>query len=194
MITLYLIRHGRTECNTLGKAQGHIDSPLTDEGYKNAFFMADKLKKYKFDHIYSSDLGRAFITAHIIAEELKLETKIVRVKELREINYGDYGGMYRKKIREICPQFKKDADYVFPKGESYNQQRDRVLKFIFGLKKRHKDKTALIVAHGGVVRVPLLMFKNLDYEKNLEFVPSNQYIGKFVIDKGKIIEYEEIHP
>jgi probable phosphoglycerate mutase len=174
--------------------QGHIDSPLTDEGYKNAFFMADKLKDFKFDHIYSSDLGRAFITAHIIAEKLNLETKIVRVKELRECDFGDYGGRYYTEVKKICPQFKEDADYIHPNGESFNQLRKRILDFIFGLEKKHEGETALIVTHGGVVRIPLCIVKNLDYGKNLNFVPSNQYIGKFVIENSKIIDYEEIHP
>ena len=69
MLTFYLVRHGNTEYNRKGIMQGQIDTALTDEGIKNAKIVSEKLKKMKdvkFDYVFSSDLGRAFITAHII--------------------------------------------------------------------------------------------------------------------------------
>lgn len=34
--TLYLVRHGETEMNVSGLFQGHVDSPLTENGVAQA--------------------------------------------------------------------------------------------------------------------------------------------------------------
>ncbi len=122
MLIFYLVRHGNTEGNYKHFIMGYqIDTPLTDEGLKNTSILSQKLKNIKFDRIYSSDLGRAFITARIIAENLKIGSKLSRAKELREINYGVY--TYRKKdeVEKECPQYKTDVNFVFPDGESFSQ-------------------------------------------------------------------------
>ena len=79
MVTFYIVRHGNTELNYREVLQGQIDSPLTKEGYEDANFLSKKFKKTKFDAIFSSDLGRAFTTAYIIADNIgyKKEVKIL---------------------------------------------------------------------------------------------------------------------
>ena len=145
MITIYVARHGQTEYNVLGRIQGHIDTPLTDEGYKNAFLVADRLSKIKFDHIYSSDLGRAFITAHVIAEKLNLENRIVREKKLREQNMGEYNGKSREELKDTG--FLGNPNFAPKDGENFEQMQKRIVEFIHNLERTHKDKTALIVTH-----------------------------------------------
>ncbi len=192
MITIYIARHGQTEYNVKKRIQGHIDTPLTDNGYKNAFLVADRLKGIKFDHIYSSDLGRAFITAHVIAEKLNLENRIVREKKLREQDFGELTGMLLKDAFEV-PEFKGNPEFTPKNGESFKALQKRIVGFIITLEKKHKDKTALIVTHGGGIRSLLGHFNKTGLKECVSLKLCNEYIGKFIIDKGKLTSYEKLN-
>ncbi|MCK5474225.1 MAG: histidine phosphatase family protein [Candidatus Aenigmarchaeota archaeon] len=192
MLTIYLARHGQTEYNVQKRIQGHIDTPLTDDGYKNAFLVADRLKGIKFDHIYSSDLGRAFITTQVLTEKLNLENRIVREKRLREQNFGELTGMLLKDAFEV-PNFRGNPEFVPENGESFKMLQKRIVDFIITLEKRHKDKTALIVTHGGCIRSLLGYFNRTTLKECVSLNLCNEYIGKFLIDKGTFISYEKLN-
>ena len=65
--TFYIVRHGQTNWNILGKTQGHGNSDLTQKGEEQAFELAKAIKEYPIDYIYSSDLGRAVQTAETVS-------------------------------------------------------------------------------------------------------------------------------
>jgi len=194
MITLYIVRHGTTEYNTLRRIQGQIDTPLTDLGYKNAFIVADKFRDMdvKFDHIYSSDLGRAFITAHVIAERLDIENRVVRERCLREKNYGALTGKPIDEVIKISG-FKDNAYFVPDGGESFPDMQKRVISFIKELERRHNDKTALIVTHAGCIKSIIGYFMNIVPDECISLKICNEYIGKFVVEKGKPVCYEKVN-
>jgi probable phosphoglycerate mutase len=64
---LILARHGETEWNIAGRAQGRADSPLTDAGMEQARALGRALAAQGVEHIVSSTLGRARHTADIAA-------------------------------------------------------------------------------------------------------------------------------
>lgn len=66
MVTFYIVRHGQTLLNYLNRAQGWTDSPLTDIGKQAALDLGAKLKKIKFQGVYTSDMPRAVQTAKLI--------------------------------------------------------------------------------------------------------------------------------
>jgi phosphoserine phosphatase len=193
MLTIYLVRHGKTENNQKSITMGQIDTPLTQEGLKNAGVLAEKLKWINFDYIFSSDLGRAFITAYIIADKLNLEKKLFSANELREINYGIFANRKKDEVKEECPKYKKDALYIFPEGESYYQVQVRVVKFIEHLERAHKNQKLLIVTHSGVIRAINCFFQKLNLQENLKVKLSHEYIGKLVIDNNELISYDELN-
>ena len=55
---LYLMRHGETLFNVRRKIQGWCDSPLTENGVKQAKAVREILKDIPFDHYYSSTAER----------------------------------------------------------------------------------------------------------------------------------------
>lgn len=191
MLTFYLVRHGTTEHNQNSMTQGQIDSPLTEEGLKNAQNTSEKLSGVKFDQIYSSDLGRAFITAYIIVENLGLKSKISRAIELREINYGIYSNTKKEEVEKNFPR--EDAYRQYPEGESYHQVQERVIKFLKYLERKHPSKTLLIVSHGGVIRAVKSYFHGWEFNDHLNMSITNEYIGKYMIDEGEMISYEEMN-
>ena len=59
MRRLVLLRHGRTEWNDSGRAQGHADVPLDDVGLAQAKEVAPVLAALRPVAVWSSDLARA---------------------------------------------------------------------------------------------------------------------------------------
>ena len=63
MVIFYIVRHGQTLMNFLNRAQGWIDSPLTDDGKQAALNLGEKLRTINFHAVYTSDMPRAIQTA-----------------------------------------------------------------------------------------------------------------------------------
>ena len=157
--TFYIIRHGETNWNILGKTQGHGNSNLTSKGKEQASTLAKSMNKYPIDYIYTSDLGRAVETANIIADELKLEA--IETPALREMGFGVWEGLL---INEI----KKDYDDIYkswrntphlaeiPGGETLQIIQQRVDNFIKDLNEKYDNKHIVLVSHSVTVRVILL--------------------------------------
>lgn len=95
---LYIIRHGKTMFNTIGRAQGWSDTPLTAEGERGIRELGIGLRKAGIDFklARSSDSGRTIQTMGIILEELGLTGKIPYRfdKRIREWCFGSFDGGY----------------------------------------------------------------------------------------------------
>lgn len=95
---LYIARHGKTMFNTLGRAQGWSDTPLTQDGERGIQELGIGLKKagLDFDQAVSSDSGRAIQSMGIILEEMELTGKIPYRydKRIREWCFGSFDGAY----------------------------------------------------------------------------------------------------
>lgn len=85
MTCFYIVRHGQTLLNSLGRAQGWSDSPLTGSGEQEAKNLGRKLSAVLFNAAYTSDTKRAVQTANIILEESgQTGIKIYQDSRLRE--------------------------------------------------------------------------------------------------------------
>jgi len=97
-VRLYLVRHGKTMFNTIGRAQGWSDTPLTAEGERGIQELGIGLREsgLQFERAYSSDSGRTIQTMGIILEELGLTGKIPYRfdKRIREWCFGSFDGGY----------------------------------------------------------------------------------------------------
>jgi probable phosphoglycerate mutase len=150
---VYIIRHGETQWNKIGKQQGHLNSNLTENGIKQARAISGYLDN-NFNVIISSDLGRAVQTAKIIAGSLG--APVVYDSGLRERNLGIMQGLTTLEFAELYPQeYKKselaDPDYIIPEGESAGQRYTRVIATLDKIAKEHEKQKLLIVTHGGVL-------------------------------------------
>src|SRR5437773_7063243 len=99
--TVWLVRHGSPE-GIDGRCYGRHDAPLSSEGITQARRVAQQLASEPISHIYSSTLRRALETARIVAEPHELNIQTVR--ELEEINFGDFEGMTYQDIQERSPE------------------------------------------------------------------------------------------
>lgn len=91
-VVLYVTRHGKTMFNTVQRAQGWSDTPLTQAGIDVAEQLGRGLKGIDFVATYSSDLGRARQTARVALEAKGDAVDIIEMEGLRESCFGIYEG------------------------------------------------------------------------------------------------------
>lgn len=71
------------------------------------------------------------MTAYIIARKLGYTAEIERAKELREVNYGDFGYQPYSAYPELTPS--ENTNFVSPNGESLTQMQHRVMSYVHKL-------------------------------------------------------------
>ena len=181
---LFAVRHGETKWNLIEKQQGHLDSPLTNNGVQQAKLLAEGLVNKNIDVLYSSDLGRALQTAEIIAKKLSLD--INTDIRLRERNLGIMQNLTKKEFAEkytdeaICFNT-GNPDYVLPDGESVHQRYSRCIDCAEELAKCKEGKKILIVAHGGVLNSFFYKATNTPLTEPRRFSLFNASINSFSI-------------
>jgi broad specificity phosphatase PhoE len=159
-MTVLLARHGETDDNREPiRVQGFRDTPLNDTGRAQAKALADALaaREQPIAAIIASDLSRARETAEIVGEILNLPTTLDT--RLREANRGRWEGSLFIDIARDEPELyqrwrKAGPDWRFPGGESLQEQQDRVSAAITDAR-RTAELPALLVCHGGAIRVTL---------------------------------------
>ncbi len=159
--TIYIVRHGQTEWNILGKTQGHGNSDLTAKGIEQAELLANSMVKYPIDYIYSSDLGRAYQTAEIIGNKLNVEVE--KTEALREMNFGTWEGRLISDIMEENPalykQWRNEPHLArIPQGETLDMIKKRTDEFIKEINEKHDGKHIVLVTHSLCARIMLLSF------------------------------------
>ena len=141
-MTVWLIRHGRTEWNDTGRYQGQTDLPLSNEG-------AAELARADFSPktVYVTPLKRTQETARILFPDAR---QIV-IDDLREMDFGVFEGrtyiemendvQYREWVEDNCRG-------RCPGGESREEFAARVCAAFEKLMDESEDDV-VIVAHGG---------------------------------------------
>lgn len=192
---LYLFRHGETNWNKDKIVQGVANIPLNENGIQQAKELAESLLTSGIEHIYTSDLDRAYRTGQIIAERLSIE--IEKVNNLREISFGNFAGKMIKTVNEEMDEnfyqnFSKTPEYddfVFPNGNSKKVVRIRFVNCVEEILKNTKYNIIAIVAHGMVLK-QFFYHYNHEYPKTMP----NCSAMKCFYENGKIfdLKVEEI--
>jgi broad specificity phosphatase PhoE len=154
--TLWLVRHGESTWNASGLVQGQASGPvLTDNGRREAALLTERLGDIRVGAIYTSDLERARETATIVGCSLRLPLHIDPA--LRERSFGVAEGHPLSALDPLASGIELDrvvdAHARPPAGESLHELYGRVRAFITGLDVADTDGDALVVTHGGVIRV-----------------------------------------
>ena len=153
---LILVRHGETEWNGLGRYQGQSDIELNGVGLEQAERLRDRFKDEKIDSVYCSDLKRSIQTAEPIASAHGV--RLTRVKELRELDFGEFEGKYFGDIEHRYMALEKswragNLDVSVPGGESLAEMDARTTNFVGMIREHHVDGAVLVVAHGGPLKM-----------------------------------------
>jgi len=118
--------------------------------------VAQYLKPEAVSAIYTSLSSRALDSAGILAAVQSCPLEVV--KDLREIDFGDFEGLSYDEIAVRYPDLyrqwmEKPTEVQFPNGESFSETRDRILKVFDAIQSERRGQTVAIVSHGGVNRV-----------------------------------------
>lgn len=158
-VTLYFVRHGETDWNKALRYQGQKDIPLNDTGRAQAEDNGRRLRAAlgsdaaALDFV-SSPLLRTRETMEIVRTAMGLPRESYRQDpRLAEISYGHWEGQLWSELPTIDPEgfAARQADFWGWQpsgGESYAMLSDRIAGWLESV-----DQTAIVVAHGGVMRV-----------------------------------------
>jgi broad specificity phosphatase PhoE len=189
----YLVRHGETINNVARRLSGWIDTPLTDKGLEPTQRVIKKLSQVRIDDMYSSDMGRSFITAYAISRGLNFIKEIKPLAGLREVNYGDAANMFSAEAYKLYPRLDRDTHYTPPKGESLDHMQQRVLQTVNNLDNTHNNENIVLVAHSGVMAALRASFLDTDFgEHNISEAYPHDYVGVFTLDQGKVTSFDEL--
>jgi glucosyl-3-phosphoglycerate phosphatase len=158
---LVLVRHGRTDWNRIGRAQGHADVSLDALGRAQAKRAAGHLATYEPSFLWSSDLARARETAERIAEATGLEVR--HDSRLREYDVGVRQGMtfdeFEAAYPDVVTRFRAGEAAGVPGAETNDQVAERMRAVICeAVETLGPGDTGVLVGHGASLRTGLLAF------------------------------------
>ena len=197
---LLLVRHGETEHNVAGLAQGWSDSPLSPRGKLQVQRLAERVLRLHPDALYCSPLGRAVSTAEAIAHVTGLEIRIV--EGLREMSSGTWENRSFLDVRRDDAgnfgRWTSEPDFAAPGGESHVVVRDRVekaLRMELGYRERVGDdlswrlhiagelrtsKRPIVVSHGTAIRIVATAILELPAAASRHFAQDNAALNVFL--------------
>jgi uncharacterized phosphatase len=181
---VWLIRHGETEWNRLGKIQGHEDIDLNAEGIRQAKMAGEVLRDVYFTVILSSPLKRAFKTAEYIQAANHSAPPLVEDQNLIERHYGSVSGMtYLEKETFM----KTNGDHGMETEGDLNERALQVLNHIVDT--FHGERLA-VVSHGGFIKTLLVAASKGQLQRDELFL-RNCSISKLIFENGawKVLEY-----
>lgn len=183
MTRLYLIRHGQSEWNKLGKVQGQVNTSLTNLGKIQAKAMGHKLTHEDIDVIYTSDLDRAFGTAKIIGEVIN--KPIISNKSLREIKFGPWEGLTGEELRSNYKEehdiwLKNPENLKLKDAETLEEVKDRVMDWIQPVLNERRGQNIVIVSHSATLKILLLSLLDISLYNYKNFSLSN--VGLNIIE------------
>lgn len=194
---IWLIRHGQTDANLLGRYQGHLDVPLNATGREQVLAMAETVRAEmaargieRVQAIYSSDLGRAWETAQAAAAVLELP--VTPDERLREIYMGTWEGATFSEIREqfaelVDSRFADPMHIAPPNGETTFDVARRIWPVLDEYAARHSGNDPIVVvSHGMAIATVLCRVQGLPLSQVWQVVPANAELS--------IVEWEPISP
>ena len=183
VLELWLVRHGETTWNALGRWQGHADAPLSEAGIAQAHRLAARLSGQRFDAVISSDLSRAFDTAKIVAAKLEGAPNVIPEPLWREIDVGDLSGItYEESLARGLHHRFMPFDQRHPNGESSADLAARADAAIEALKLTRMGRRVIVFSHGGTIRRALAVVLNeADAKWVTKFPVGNTSLSRFIL-------------
>lgn len=174
---IYSTRHGQTAYNRQEIILGTTDIDLDSTGEEQAERLAERIYELGcIDIMIVSPMKRAVRTAVKITDKCGIE--MIIDDRLREWDYGVYEG--KSRFTEGFAENKTEFGMRMGKsGESLLQLSHRVYSALDDIIGKYRDKTVLIVSHGGVCRVIETYFNDMTTDQ----------FSNWFMDNCGLIEY-----
>lgn len=180
---LILVRHGETEENLAGIAQGWHHGTLSELGKQQVLRLAKRVARLEPDVLFSSPLGRALATAQAIAQTTGLEIRTLDA--LREVSLGSWEGRGYLDIRrddaENYVRWRDDPESACPGGESHNDVRRRMEEAFQTIASSADGQKlrAVVVSHGTAIRLGATVLLGAPIALSRNFAQDNAAINIF---------------
>ncbi|WP_449396583.1 histidine phosphatase family protein [Devosia riboflavina] len=186
----YFARHGETDWNREQRYQGSKDIPLNRKGQMqadaNGVLLREMLGRDGVDpaslNWFASPLSRASETMDRMRAAFDVELPpVIHDKRLIEISFGAFEGRLHAEIaREqtaLAPGEREESYWHFrpQDGENYDDVAARLLDFA-----RELTHHAVVVAHGGVLRVLWHLVEGTSRKEVMNWPPPQGVIAHFV--------------
>ncbi len=165
MTAFYIVRHGQSTWNEIGRIQGKQDPPLSARGRRQAVALAHALQNEPLNAIYSSPQRRARMTAEAVAAGHNPSTgsghrlPVTTVKGLAEIDHGFWEGLTEVEIQQrfaisFHTWLRRPSQTLMPGGEHFLAVQQRVLDAWRDIVAHHHDgERVLVVSHDIPIKV-----------------------------------------
>lgn len=177
---IYLVRHGQTDWNLRGIAQGQTDIPLNETGILQAQELRDKVREIDFDVCYASPLKRAAETAAIVVNK---RCEIRYDDLLKERSFGEFEGRPGREMRKKAPNigdFRINTNYggIEPVKDLLARAEDFLAKIRRECAGMNK---VLIVGHGSMLKA--IHFAIVGWDEDTDF-------WSWHLENGEVRDYE----
>lgn len=197
MLRIDVLRHGET---TLGHTlRGSTDDELTERGWSQMCQTIDLTIDQSLSHaqhwdvIFSSPLKRCRLFAENIAEQL--QRPLFQDQNLQEMHFGDWEGIsiqeiYAKEPEVLAQFWQQPTQFSPPNAETMLVFHDRVLQASQNIQRlmlKNNWQHALVVTHGGVIKLLKCLALNQPLDDLLKMSAELGQLNSFEIDKNSSI-------
>ena len=206
MSTLVLVRHGQSQWNLENRFTGWVDVPLSPLGEQEAKAAGEKLKQYRFDLAFTSNLQRAQNTLGYILEAIG-QTNIPVTKDIA-LNERHYGALQGLNKEETAKKFGAEQVHIWRRSYDVPPPKEKTELNPEGISESLQDtaartlpyweqkifpqilagKNVLVAAHGNSLRSIVMHLDKLTKEQVLELnIPTGAPLLYEFDDAGKIL-------
>ena len=174
-MTIYLIRHGKTEANEKHLYCGSTDLPLSNVGRAELEKLRYDIKNVRF---ITSGMKRTNETLRILFGEVPYEVE----PRFREVDFGIFEMHSYEELKDISAYQEwltgDNEANVPPSGESGVQMKERVLQAFSEIK-----EDTCIITHGGVIAAIMEHLFPNEGKNRYEWQPKNGH-GYIIYGNG----------
>lgn len=158
MTEIYIIRHAEAEGNIYRRIDGHYNSRITANGYRQIEALKKRFENISVDAVYASDLFRTCETAGAICAPKGLE--LHKDARFRETAFGvwedrNFGWLERFEPAEYDRFSHDSANWHTEGAECAEECADRFLTALTEIAQKYDGQTVAVFTHGCVTNFAL---------------------------------------
>ena len=147
IMRVLIIRHGETDWNKKRLLQGAVDIPLNEIGLMQAEKAYEQLKDEHIDAVFCSPLTRTRQTATAVMRDRNVP--IIYDERIIERRFGVAEGKDYYDI-DFERSWLPNQPPICEGMETFEVVFDRIANFFDDIYNEYRDKTVLVVTHGGI--------------------------------------------
>ena len=122
---------------------------------------------------------------HILSQRLNI--LLENITGLQERNWGVFSDKPWPEVKAILDKMALEEryNYIPPSGESWKEFEERLVSAINKALEGNKDKTIIIVSHGGAIRALMPYLLGVPREESFKYDPANASITIFDCNEGE---------